>query len=184
MTSEIILYELARLNCFHAQPQDGVDAHCTLLRGNQTTTLHHSLTAKSYGGKVISELKNATWNLIEGRLWSHLNALLRAMGRPKNPGEAFGVETMIGVNLGKVIFPLLWALEQMPDAADARLAGKIFENWVNLKVEERAWLGSMGIDDKPGSVWRLACWAALSEATSETSVGDEERGRGDTVTAG
>ena len=184
MTSESILHELAGLICCHAQQRDRGDAHCTLLRGNQTTTLHHSLTAKSYGGKVISELKNATWNLIEGRLWSHLNALLRAMGRPKNPGEAFGGETMIEVRLGTAVFPLLWALEQMPDPADARLAGKIFDNWANLKVEERAWLGSMGIDDKPASVWRLACWAALSEATSETSVGDEEAERGDTVVAG
>lgn len=178
MTSESILYELAGLICFHAQQRDGGEAHCTLLRGNQTTTLHHSHTSKSYGGKVISELKIATWKLIEGRLWSHLNGLLRTMGRPKSPGEAFGDETRIEVRLGTATFPLFWALERMPDPSDARLAGKIFDNWVNLKVEERAWLGSMGIDDKPASVWRLACWAALSEATSETSVGDVEAGRG------
>lgn len=173
MTSEISLTEVARIIGMLALQRAGAvadyctepgDEHCTLLRGNLTTTLHHSLTSKSYDGKVISELQNETWSLIEKRLWAYLNAQFRAAGRPQKPGVNFGPETRIEASGGKTLFPLFWALERLANPPEATQASAVFDSWLNLTVEDRLWLARMGCDDEPGTRWRLACWVGLADA--------------------
>lgn len=140
-------------------------AHCILSCSEGAVSLSYSPNSNRYSGKVVSELKRETWNLIEPRLCSHLDAVLRDLGSVSNGRVKFAEQTTIEASLGKTLFPLFWALEGMPNPGDTALATKICDNWLNLPVEKRLWFGIMGFDDKPGTAWRWACWAGLAEAT-------------------
>ena len=139
-------------------------AHCILSYSEGVVSLSYSPNSNRHSGKVVSELKRETWKLIEGRVWSHFEAVLRDLGSARNGRGGFGLQITIEAALGKTLFPLFWALEGMPNPGDTDLATKIFDNWLNLPVEKRLWLGLMGFDDKPGTAWRWACWAGLAEA--------------------